>query len=216
MWWVPSGRGTLIGAAVAFFGIDHLHSHITGVDPATQSRGVGFALKLHQRAWALDRRIESVHWTFDPLVGRNAYFNLHKLGARAIEYLPDFYGRMTDGINGGDATSDRLYSSGTSASPEAVAAAAGDPGTSTCRRCTPPALGGPRPRRLRPPEPGQRRCATAGRCWSPCRPTSRRCGAPTRRAPSLAEGGRRRCARAVEAGYRIAGIARDGWYVHGS
>jgi predicted GNAT superfamily acetyltransferase len=119
--------GILIGAAVAFFGIDHLHSHITGVDPDAQSRGVGHAIKLHQRGWALDRRIESVHWTFDPLVRRNAYFNLHKLGARAVTYLPDFYGRMTDGINAGDTTSDRLYIQWDVASPEAIAAAAGDP-----------------------------------------------------------------------------------------
>jgi predicted GNAT superfamily acetyltransferase len=119
--------GEMIGCAVAFFGVDHLHSHITGVDPGVQARGVGHAIKLHQRAWALDRRIESVHWTFDPLVRRNAYFNLHKLGARAVTYLPDFYGRMTDGINAGDMTSDRLYIQWDLASPEAVAAAAGDP-----------------------------------------------------------------------------------------
>jgi predicted GNAT superfamily acetyltransferase len=124
---VGAYRGAvLIGCAVAFFGIDHLHSHITGVDPAAQSRGVGHAIKLHQRGWALDRRIESVHWTFDPLVRRNAYFNLHKLGARAVTYLPDFYGRMTDGINAGDTTSDRLYIQWDVASPEAIAAAGGD------------------------------------------------------------------------------------------
>jgi predicted GNAT superfamily acetyltransferase len=119
-------ENVLIGAAVAFFGIDHLHSHITGVDPSSQSRGTGYAIKLHQRAWALDRHIESVHWTFDPLVRRNAYFNLHKLGARAVAYLPDFYGQMTDGINAGDTTSDRLYIQWDVASPEAIAAAAGD------------------------------------------------------------------------------------------
>jgi predicted GNAT superfamily acetyltransferase len=100
--------GRLLGAAVAFLGHDHLHSHITGVDPAGQSAGVGYAIKLHQRAWTLRRGIPEVRWTFDPLVRRNAYFNLHKLGARAAAYLPDFYGEMDDGINTGDAT-DRLY-----------------------------------------------------------------------------------------------------------
>jgi predicted GNAT superfamily acetyltransferase len=46
-------------------------------------------------------------WTFDPLVGRNARFNLVKLGAVGAEYLVDFYGPMDDGINAGD-ESDRL------------------------------------------------------------------------------------------------------------
>ena len=41
-------------------------------------------------------------WTFDPLVSRNARFNLTKLGAHAVEYLPDFYGAMEDGINSND------------------------------------------------------------------------------------------------------------------
>jgi predicted GNAT superfamily acetyltransferase len=46
-------------------------------------------------------------WTFDPLVSRNGRFNLTKLGATAEVYLPRFYGRMTDGINGDD-DADRL------------------------------------------------------------------------------------------------------------
>jgi predicted GNAT superfamily acetyltransferase len=70
-------------------------------------RSVGFALKLHQRAWAISRGLSSIAWTFDPLVSRNAYFNLTKLGATPTEYLPNFYGGMHDGINGSD-ESDRL------------------------------------------------------------------------------------------------------------
>lgn len=116
--------GEMVGTAIAFFGAGHLHSHIAGVDPARQSGGVGYALKLHQRAWALDRGITTVSWTFDPLVRRNAYFNLHKLGARAAAYLPDFYGPMTDGINTGDA-SDRLYIRWRLDEPQVVAAARG-------------------------------------------------------------------------------------------
>jgi GNAT superfamily N-acetyltransferase len=81
---VGAFRGsTLVAVAVGFFGADHLHSHVTGVDPAGQSGGVGYAVKLHQRAWALARGVGAVCWTFDPLIRRNAYFNLHKLGARA-------------------------------------------------------------------------------------------------------------------------------------
>jgi predicted GNAT superfamily acetyltransferase len=121
--------GRLIAVSVAFLGLDdqgvgHLHSHITGVDRTGQSAGVGYALKQHQRAWALARGIPAVRWTFDPLVRRNAYFNLHKLGASASEYLPDFYGAMDDGVNTGD-TTDRLYISWELASPAATAAARG-------------------------------------------------------------------------------------------
>jgi predicted GNAT superfamily acetyltransferase len=101
----------LVGASSGFLGIGVdgrpvLHSHISGV--LQQGRGVGVALKLHQRAWALDRGICAITWTFDPLVRRNAWFNLVKLGATGVEYLPDFYGPMTDGVNGGD-SSDRLF-----------------------------------------------------------------------------------------------------------
>src|SRR5207248_10094383 len=119
----------LIAASVAFLGLDdhgmsHLHSHITGVDPTGQSAGVGYALKQHQRAWALARGIPTVRWTFDPLVRRNAYFNLHKLGASARDYLPDFYGAMDDGVNTGD-TTDRLYISWELTSSAAITAADG-------------------------------------------------------------------------------------------
>jgi len=116
----------LVGAAVAFFGADHLHSHITGVDRTAQAKGVGFALKQHQRGWALRRGLNRVCWTFDPLVRRNAHFNLHKLGATATAYLPDFYGALKDGINTGDA-SDRLYIDWVLDSPAAIAAAGGQP-----------------------------------------------------------------------------------------
>jgi predicted GNAT superfamily acetyltransferase len=104
------GSGKLLGACVGFFGPPshaELHSHIAGVLPAGLGRSVGFALKLHQRAWALRRRVAVIAWTYDPLICRNAYFNLAKLGARPTEYLPNFYGAMDDAINGGTET-DRM------------------------------------------------------------------------------------------------------------
>ncbi|MEV0431028.1 GNAT family N-acetyltransferase [Micromonospora sp. NPDC050495] len=101
----------LVGAAVAFRGdrggVLELHSHITTVTDDMRGRNVGFALKLHQRYWALRRSLPTITWTFDPLACRNAFFNLVKLGAQPVEYLPNFYGAMADGINAGD-DSDRL------------------------------------------------------------------------------------------------------------
>jgi len=110
------GEARLVGASVGFLGAAaagagaaardglHLHSHITGVLPDAQGRHIGLALKLHQRQWCLDRGIEVVTWTFDPLVRRNAWFNLHRLGADVVEFHRDFYGAMTDGINAGQAS----------------------------------------------------------------------------------------------------------------
>lgn len=119
--------GRLVGACVGFFHApeeDSLHSHIAGVAPDAAGRNVGFALKLHQRAWAIARGVREVAWTFDPLVARNAWFNLTKLGARATEYLPNFYGPMDDGINGRD-ESDRLLVRWRLTDPAVVLACAG-------------------------------------------------------------------------------------------
>ena len=103
--------GEIVGASFGFQGaIDShpgqriLHSHVT----AATVPGVGFAIKQHQKAWAIERGIDAITWTFDPLVRRNAVFNFEKLGAVGIEYLPNFYGTMTDAINAGD-DSDRLF-----------------------------------------------------------------------------------------------------------
>jgi predicted GNAT superfamily acetyltransferase len=103
-------HGAMVGASAAWAGAGHrpeLYSHVTGVVPERAGAGVGYALKLHQRSWALERGIEHISWTFDPLVRRNAFFNLAKLAARPRAYLENVYGQMTDSINaGGD--SDRL------------------------------------------------------------------------------------------------------------
>ncbi|MFD8534482.1 GNAT family N-acetyltransferase [Streptosporangium canum] len=116
----------LVGASVAFFGApvgQVLHSHVTG---AAVGRGIGFALKLHQRAWALERGLDRITWTYDPLVRRNAHFNLVKLGARPEEYLPSFYGVMADAINTGD-ESDRMLAVWRLSEPRVLAAVRGAP-----------------------------------------------------------------------------------------
>jgi predicted GNAT superfamily acetyltransferase len=105
--------GVLLAASVGFFGAPPwrtMHSDVTGAEPAARDRGVGMAMKLHQRAWAIDLGLDEITWTFDPLVSRNAHFNLNKLGARVTEYSVDFYGEMSDGVNAGQG-SDRLHAS---------------------------------------------------------------------------------------------------------
>jgi predicted GNAT superfamily acetyltransferase len=117
----------LVGACVGFFAAPThtaLHSHIAGVSPTVPGRHVGYALKLHQRAWALHNGTPLIEWTFDPLVARNAYFNIVKLGGVPAEYLPNFYGDMADGINGDDDT-DRLLLRWELGAPRVVDACAG-------------------------------------------------------------------------------------------
>lgn len=112
-------EGRLIGVSAGFFGPPAertMHSHITGVLSDYRSRGLGRLLKEHQRQWAFQRDVGRITWTFDPLVARNAHFNLHVLGARVTEYLVDHYGPMDDGVNRGDA-SDRLMVSWSLAAP---------------------------------------------------------------------------------------------------
>lgn len=121
--------GHMIGGLVGWLGgrPPHdllMHSHILGVLPGSETRGAGFDLKQHQRGWCLARGVRVMEWTTDPLIRRNAYFNLAKLGALAPEYLVDFYGEMRDQFNAGD-QSDRLLIRWELDSERADAAAAG-------------------------------------------------------------------------------------------
>ncbi|MGI8608954.1 MAG: GNAT family N-acetyltransferase [Candidatus Dormibacteria bacterium] len=122
--------GAMQSALVSFLGgpqgAVHVHSHILGVVPGNQARGAGFALKLDQRAWSLAQGYDSMEWTFDPLVRRNAYFNLTKLRSDINDYLVNFYGAMEDGQNGSD-DSDRLLVHWDLLSDAVEAAAAGTP-----------------------------------------------------------------------------------------
>jgi predicted GNAT superfamily acetyltransferase len=102
--------GSMVGASVAFFTEplgSAMHSHITGVLPGATGRGIGAAIKWHQRQWAMERGLTKITWTFDPLIARNSFFNLTRLGARPETYFVDFYGVLHDGPNRGQPT-DRM------------------------------------------------------------------------------------------------------------
>lgn len=127
--------GTMVGASAGWASIrpePDLHSHVTGVASSHRRTGVGAVLKLFQRWWALERDIRLVSWTFDPLLRRNARFNLSRLGATATGYLQNIYGDMDDDLNRHD-ESDRLWASWRLDEPDVIAAAAGLP-----RLVTPP------------------------------------------------------------------------------
>lgn len=105
---LDAATGEIVGAAVLGRDVPGAcYSYLAAVRPDVTDRGIGLALKQHQRAWALAQDIDVMRWTFDPLVARNARFNLVKLGAVAGEYEPAFYGQMGDQLNGTD-VGDRL------------------------------------------------------------------------------------------------------------
>jgi predicted GNAT superfamily acetyltransferase len=206
----------LVGATAAFIGLAadgeiFLHSHVTGVTSRAAGSGVGRALKWHQRAWALQRGIGRVRWTFDPLIRRNAVLNLLVLGAHAVAYREDLYGRMHDARNAGGPT-DRLVADWDLTAPRVRAAATGRaaaPDVEALRRAGAVELlrvdpaGAPlltptdeRRQLVQVPEDIERlrrRDADLAAAW----------GAAVR--ATLGD--------RVQAGYRVSGFTRDGWYV---
>jgi predicted GNAT superfamily acetyltransferase len=96
----------MIGFCLAIPGLKaggkgYLHSHMLGVLPEYSNRGVGRMLKLAQREEALQRGIDLIEWTFDPLELKNAYFNIEKLGAIIRRYVPNQYGITSSLLHGG-------------------------------------------------------------------------------------------------------------------
>jgi predicted GNAT superfamily acetyltransferase len=77
------------------------YSHMLGVRPDFRGQGVGFALKRAQWQMVRHQGIDRITWTYDPLLSRNAWLNIARLGAVCDTYLRDFYGAMRDGLNAG-------------------------------------------------------------------------------------------------------------------
>lgn len=109
--------GALDGDAIVAFnlaypgyreGRAYLHSQMLAVLPEYRNSGVGRALKLAQREIALADGFDLIEWTYDPLEIKNAFFNLHRLGAVSRRYVRDFYGPSSSPLQGGLPT-DRLY-----------------------------------------------------------------------------------------------------------
>ncbi|MEX1077717.1 MAG: hypothetical protein WED09_01235 [Homoserinimonas sp.] len=203
-----NGDNALCGAAVMIGSAnDHsVYSLIAGVLPDLADRGVGFAIKQHQRAWALERGIDRMVWTFDPLVSRNARFNLTKLGASSSEYIENFYGEMQGQINAND-ESDRLVAIWQLCSESAISASEGhvpDPQRPTF---------GPSDVREIGPDDKPILVEAAGSLW--CR-VPHDVVALRQQSPGVAAAWRS-CIRsafstAFASGHRARGVSRDGWY----
>jgi predicted GNAT superfamily acetyltransferase len=110
--WGASDGERIVGFVLGWAGVDddglHVHSHMLASIPDSRHRGVGTALKFAQRAQALDQGIDTMRWTFDPLLARNAWLNIGKLGAVIDRFERDFYGSMQDSLNQGE-RSDRAF-----------------------------------------------------------------------------------------------------------
>ncbi|MEP6729896.1 MAG: GNAT family N-acetyltransferase [bacterium] len=94
-------------------------SHLLAVRESARNQGVGRMLKEAQRNELARRGINRMSWTFDPLVAKNAYLNLNRLGARIVEYVPNMYGTTSSPLHYGLATDRLIVSVDTSATPPA-------------------------------------------------------------------------------------------------
>jgi predicted GNAT superfamily acetyltransferase len=68
------------------------YSHVMAVANDYQNKGVGARLKWSQRKRAMDEGRSFIKWTWDPMQGRNAHFNLNRLGVTVTSYAENFYG----------------------------------------------------------------------------------------------------------------------------
>jgi len=76
-------------------------SHMLGIHPSYRDSGVGYALKRAQWQMVRHQGLDHITWTYDPLLSRNAYLNISKLGAVCNIYRRAEYGDMRDGLNAG-------------------------------------------------------------------------------------------------------------------
>jgi len=124
--------GALVGFVFGMNGIrdgDLVHwSHMLGVRESARNSGLGRMLKEYQRTTLRDIGVKRIYWTFDPLMSKNAYFNINRLGAEIVEYVPDMYGRTSSPLHLGLPT-DRLIACLPTSTREVVSRPAPDPRT---------------------------------------------------------------------------------------
>ncbi len=79
-------------------------SDMLAVRSDVRGTGLGRRLKEYQREAMLAKGVDVIYWTFDPLVSRNAYLNLARLGVVSREYVRDMYGQTDSPLHAGIGT----------------------------------------------------------------------------------------------------------------
>lgn len=97
-------------------------SDMLAVREEARGKHLGERLKHYQREVVRALGVRKMFWTFDPLVARNAHFNLNRLGARIAEYIPNFYGSNTGSILHGALPTDRFVAEWNIAGPNGAPA----------------------------------------------------------------------------------------------
>ncbi len=100
-------EGRMVGFVFGFPGLERTPdgprakhcSHMMGIHPGFRDAGIGFALKRAQWQMVRHQGLDHITWTYDPLMSRNAYLNIARLGAVCSTYRRSEYGEMRDGLN---------------------------------------------------------------------------------------------------------------------
>ncbi len=104
--------GKLLGYVFGVTGVKDgklMHwSDMLAVRPEARGLDIGIRLKEYQRDRCRRLGVETIYWTYDPLVARNAHLNLNKMGARVDEYVVSMYGESTNSPLQGDMPTDRF------------------------------------------------------------------------------------------------------------
>lgn len=122
--------GFVLSVPAFLYGEKAYYSHMTAVLQEFQSYGIGTKLKWAQRERALADSVKFIKWTYQPVLARNAFFNLEKLGVIIKHYEPNFYGtdystsHEQEGKLGLD--SDRIFAEWHLESPKVKALAKGE------------------------------------------------------------------------------------------
>jgi chorismate synthase len=104
--------GRLLGFVFGMTGLQQgrpVHwSDMLAVRPEARGIGLGERLKQYQRDAVVHLGVQEMLWTADPLVARNAHFNINHLGAIPAEYVENMYGDNTGSVLHGAMPTDRF------------------------------------------------------------------------------------------------------------
>jgi len=104
--------GRLLGFVFGMTGIRDgalVHwSDMLAVRPEAQGLQLGETLKQFQRDAVCRLGVRTMFWTADPLVARNAHFNINALGAYPAEYAENMYGEHTGSVLHAGMPTDRV------------------------------------------------------------------------------------------------------------